>query len=75
MRFTKPVYPGTVIYIKLTCKEKIEQELKEVTPETAHVKGIDIPKGIVKWYVEVLDETEEPLVGVATILTMVKKKY
>jgi len=75
LRFTKPVYPGTVIYIKLTCKEKIEQELKEVTPETAHVKGIDIPKGIVKWYVEVLDETEEPLVGVATILTMVKKKY
>jgi oxepin-CoA hydrolase / 3-oxo-5,6-dehydrosuberyl-CoA semialdehyde dehydrogenase len=73
LRFTKPVYPGTEIYIKLTCKEKIEQELKEITPETAHVKGIDIPKGIVKWYVEIMDETEETT-GVATILTMVRKK-
>lgn len=75
LRFTKPVYSGTEIYVRFTCKEKISQELKEVTPETAHVKGIDIPKGIVKWYVEILDETEEPLIGVATILTMVKKKY
>jgi oxepin-CoA hydrolase/3-oxo-5,6-dehydrosuberyl-CoA semialdehyde dehydrogenase len=73
LRFTKPVYPGTEIYIKLTCKEKIEQELKEITPETAHVKGIDIPKGIVKWYVEMIDDTEE-LAGVATILTMVRKR-
>jgi oxepin-CoA hydrolase/3-oxo-5,6-dehydrosuberyl-CoA semialdehyde dehydrogenase len=75
LRFTKPVYSGTEIYVRFTCKEKIAQELKEVTPETAHVKGIDIPKGIVKWYVEILDETEEPLIGVATILTMVRKKY
>ncbi len=74
LRFTKPVYSGTEIYVRFTCKEKISQELKEVTPETAHVKGIDIPKGIVKWYVEILDETDEPLIGVATILTMVKKK-
>ena len=28
LRFTKPVYPGAEIYIRLTCKEKIEQELK-----------------------------------------------
>jgi hypothetical protein len=28
----------------------------------------------VKWFVEILDETEEPLIGVATILTMVRKK-
>ncbi len=75
LRFTKPVYPGTEICIKLTCKEKIEQELKEITPETANVKGIDIPKGIVKWYVEILDSTETPLVGVGTILTMVRKRY
>jgi oxepin-CoA hydrolase/3-oxo-5,6-dehydrosuberyl-CoA semialdehyde dehydrogenase len=75
LRFTKPVYPGTEIFIKLTCKEKIGQELKEITPETAHVKGIDIPKGIVKWYVEILDETETPLIGVGTILTMVRKKH
>lgn len=73
LRFTKPVYSGTEIYIKLTCKEKIEQELKEVTPETANVKGIDIPKGIVKWYIEIIDDTEE-ITGVATILTMVRKK-
>ncbi len=74
LRFTKPVYPGTKIYVRFTCKEKTEQELKDITPETAHVKGIDIPKGIVKWYVEILDETEDPVVGVATILTMVRKK-
>jgi oxepin-CoA hydrolase/3-oxo-5,6-dehydrosuberyl-CoA semialdehyde dehydrogenase len=73
LRFTKPVYAGTEIYIKLTCKEKIEQELKEVTPETKNVKGIDIPKGIVKWYVEIMDDTDE-ITGVATILTMVRKR-
>ena len=73
LRFTKPVYPGTGIYIKLTCKEKIEQELKEITPETKNVKGIDIPKGIVKWYVEILDDIDE-IAGVATILTMVRKR-
>jgi oxepin-CoA hydrolase/3-oxo-5,6-dehydrosuberyl-CoA semialdehyde dehydrogenase len=74
LRFTKPVYPGTSIYVKLTCKEKIEQELKEITPETKNTKGIDIPKGIVKWYVEILDDTDE-ISGVGTILTMVRKKY
>lgn len=74
LRFTKPVYPGTEIFVRFTCKEKTEQELKDITPETAHVKGIDIPKGIVKWYVEILDETEDPVIGVATILTMVRKK-
>jgi len=73
LRFIKPVYPGTGIYIKLTCKEKIEQELREVTPETKNVKGIDIPKGIVKWYVEILDDTGD-IAGVATILTMVRKR-
>jgi len=74
LRFTKPVYAGIEIFVRFTCKEKISQELKEITPETAHVKGIDISKGIVKWYVEILDETDEPLIGVATILTMVRKK-
>jgi len=64
LRFTKPVYPGASIYVRFTCKEKIEQELKEEN---------DIPKGIVKWYVEIIDETEDH-VGVATILTMVRKK-
>lgn len=64
LRFTKPVYPGAEIYIRFTCKEKIKQELKD---------DLDIPKGIVKWYVEILDETNE-ITGVATILTMVAMK-
>jgi oxepin-CoA hydrolase/3-oxo-5,6-dehydrosuberyl-CoA semialdehyde dehydrogenase len=37
------------------------------------VKGQDIPKGIVKWLVEMFDEMDE-LVGIATILTMVQMK-
>ena len=64
LRFTKPVYPGTVIHVRFTCKEKTGQELKEEN---------DIPRGIVKWYVEILDEAEEH-VGIATILTMVAKR-
>jgi oxepin-CoA hydrolase/3-oxo-5,6-dehydrosuberyl-CoA semialdehyde dehydrogenase len=64
LRFTKPVYPGATIHIRFTCKEKTSQEQKEAT---------DIPRGIVRWLVEILDETEEH-VGVATILTMVRKK-
>lgn len=74
LRFTKPVYPGAEIYIRFTCKEKISQELKDRNPDVPFVKGSDIRKGIVKWYVEILDETEEPLIGVATILTMIRKK-
>lgn len=73
LRFTKPVYAGMSVYIRFTCKEKTAQENKEITPETMHVKGIDIPRGIVKWYVEIFDETDEA-VGVGTILTMVKMK-
>jgi oxepin-CoA hydrolase/3-oxo-5,6-dehydrosuberyl-CoA semialdehyde dehydrogenase len=64
LRFTKPVYPGAEIYIRFTCKEKIPQEKKEDT---------DIDKGIVKWLVEMLDETNEQ-VGIATILTMVARR-
>jgi oxepin-CoA hydrolase/3-oxo-5,6-dehydrosuberyl-CoA semialdehyde dehydrogenase len=74
LRFTKPVYANHEIFIRFTCKEKTEQELKERNPEVPYAKGSDIPKGIVKWYVEMLDETEEPVVGVATILTMVAKR-
>ncbi|MEO8763772.1 MAG: phenylacetic acid degradation bifunctional protein PaaZ [Ginsengibacter sp.] len=74
LRFTKPVYPGHEIYIRFTCKEKIEQELKDIDPGEPFVKGNDIPKGIVKWYVEILDQAEDPVIGVATILTMVAKK-
>jgi oxepin-CoA hydrolase / 3-oxo-5,6-dehydrosuberyl-CoA semialdehyde dehydrogenase len=64
LRFTKPVYPGAEIHIRFTCREKLPQDPKDEN---------DIPKGIVKWLVEVLDETEEPVIGVGTILTMVKK--
>jgi oxepin-CoA hydrolase / 3-oxo-5,6-dehydrosuberyl-CoA semialdehyde dehydrogenase len=63
-RFIKPVYPGATIGVRFTCKEKIDQEKK--SPE-------DIPKGIVKWLVDVYDETGDS-VAIATILTMVKKK-
>ncbi len=74
LRFIKPVYPGNEIYVRFTCKEKIQQELKEINPEARFIKGSDIPKGIVKWYVEILDETDDPAIGIATILTMVKRK-
>jgi oxepin-CoA hydrolase/3-oxo-5,6-dehydrosuberyl-CoA semialdehyde dehydrogenase len=66
LRFTKPVYPGAELTIRFTCKEKLPQDAK---PDDEN----DIPKGIVKWLVEMLDETGE-IAGVATILTMVKRK-
>ena len=62
-RFTKPVYPGATIGVRFTVKEKIDQEKRSED---------DIPKGIVKFYVDVYDETGET-VALATILTMVKK--
>ena len=63
-RFTKPVYPGMTIGVKLTVKEKVDQEKRTED---------DIAKGIVKWLVDVYDETGET-VAIATILTMVKKR-
>jgi oxepin-CoA hydrolase/3-oxo-5,6-dehydrosuberyl-CoA semialdehyde dehydrogenase len=73
LRFTKPVYPGSEIQIRFTCKEKLPQD-KRITDNPADQKrGDDIEKGIVKWLVEMLDETAE-IVGVATILTMVAKQ-
>ena len=63
-RFTKPVYPGMTIGVRLTVKEKIAQEQRDEN---------DVPKGIVKWLVEVFDQTNET-VAIATILTMVRKK-
>ncbi|MEP7195072.1 MAG: phenylacetic acid degradation bifunctional protein PaaZ [Saprospiraceae bacterium] len=64
-RFIKPVYPGMTIGVKLTVKEKIDQEKRNEE---------DIAKGIVKWYVDIYDETGES-VAIANILTMVKKKF
>jgi len=63
-RFLKPVYAGATIGVRLTCKEKVRQEPKD---------ELDIPKGIVKWLVDVYDETGET-VAIATILTMVRCK-
>lgn len=63
-RFTKPVYPGATIGVKFTVKEKVDQEKRSED---------DIAKGIVKFLVDVYDETGET-VAIATILTMVKKR-
>lgn len=62
-RFTKPVYPGSTLAVRFTVKEKVDQEKKSED---------DIAKGIVKFLVDVYDETGET-VALATILTMVKK--
>lgn len=62
-RFTKPVYPGATIGVRCTVKEKVDQEKRSAE---------DISKGIVKFLVDVYDETGET-VALATILTMVKK--
>ena len=48
--------------------------IKEIVEKPEDFKrGDDIEKGIVKWLVEMIDETDE-MTGVATILTMVKRK-
>lgn len=62
-RFTKPVYIGATIGVRFTVKEKTDQEKKSED---------DIAKGIVKFLVDIYDETGETC-GMATILTMVRK--
>lgn len=70
IRFLRPLYHNDTIYVRLTCKEKRERD----------VRSKEHPSGIVKWYVEVFDtdpddeKDQEALVAVATILTMVQKK-
>jgi len=61
-RFVKPVYHGDTIQVRLTCKEKIERDSR----------GKEHPSGVIKWYVEVFDQSDE-LVAIATILTLVQK--
>jgi len=73
LRFTKPVYPGAEVYIRFTCKEKLPNDKRVIENPEDFKRGDDIEKGIVKWLVEFFDETNE-ITGVATILTMVKKK-
>ena len=62
-RFLRPIYHNDTVYVRLTCKQKIDRD----SP------GKELPCGIVKWYVEVFD-VEDELVAIATILTMVQKK-
>ncbi|MBD79549.1 MAG: phenylacetic acid degradation bifunctional protein PaaZ [Crocinitomicaceae bacterium] len=62
-RFVKPVYTGATIGVKFTVKEKVDQEKRD---------DEEFAKGIVKFLVDVYDETGET-VAIATILTMVKK--
>ena len=73
LRFTKPVYPGAEIHIRFTCKEKLPNDKRIVEKPEDFKRGDDIDKGIVKWLVEMIDETNE-VTGVATILTMIARK-
>ena len=81
-RFTKPIYPGMTIGVRFTCKEKFAND----KPLKA-AKGEEVKAGIVKWVVDIYDASSEEIrkkyevdvslgdtVGIATILTMVKKK-
>lgn len=62
-RFLRPLYHNDTIYVRLTCKQKVDRD----------VASAEHPSGIVKWFVEVFDAADE-MVAVATILTMVQKK-
>ncbi len=62
-RFLRPIYHNDTVYVRLTCKERVDRDSR----------GTELPSGIVKWFVEVFDQEDE-LVAVATILTMVQKK-
>ena len=62
-RFLRPIYHNDTVYVRLTCKQKVDRD----------VASAEHPSGIVKWFVEVFDTNDE-LVAIATILTMVQKK-
>jgi len=62
-RFLRPLYHNDTIYVRLTCKQKIDRD----------VAGAEHPSGIVKWFAEIFDADDE-LVALATVLTMVQKK-
>ena len=87
IRFLRPIYNNDTLYVRLTCKQKVDRDSR----------GQEHPSGIVKWYVEIFDtnvdkanavidaqfslsavekeeQKEDPLVCIATILTMVEKK-
>ena len=62
-RFLRPLYHNDTIYVRLTCKQKIDRD----------VASAEHPSGIVKWFAEIFD-AEDELVAIATVLTMVQKK-
>jgi oxepin-CoA hydrolase/3-oxo-5,6-dehydrosuberyl-CoA semialdehyde dehydrogenase len=62
-RFLRPLYHNDTIYVRLTCKQKIDRD----------VASAEHPSGIVKWFAEIFDANDE-LVALATVLTMVQKK-
>ncbi|MGQ0643660.1 MAG: phenylacetic acid degradation bifunctional protein PaaZ [Gemmatimonadaceae bacterium] len=63
LRFTKPVYAGDTIQVRLTCKQKTAKE----TPADG------IPQGVVAWDVEVTNQNGET-VAVYVILTLVTRR-
>ncbi|HJU72884.1 MAG TPA: phenylacetic acid degradation bifunctional protein PaaZ [Gemmatimonadaceae bacterium] len=63
LRFTKPVYAGDTIQVRLTCKQKTA---KETPPD-------GVPQGVVAWDVEVTNQIGET-VAVYTILTLVRRE-
>jgi oxepin-CoA hydrolase/3-oxo-5,6-dehydrosuberyl-CoA semialdehyde dehydrogenase len=62
LRFTKPVYPGDTIHVRLTVKQKTAKDTPEGT----------IPQGVVEWDVEVMNQDAEA-VAVYSILTLVRR--
>ena len=63
-RFLRPLYHNDTIYVRLTCKQKVDRD----------VASAEHPSGIVKWYAEIFDATNDEKVAFATVLTMVQKK-
>jgi oxepin-CoA hydrolase/3-oxo-5,6-dehydrosuberyl-CoA semialdehyde dehydrogenase len=63
LRFTKPVYPGDTIKVRLTVKQKTAKDV---------VEGV-VPQGVVEWDVEVMNQNEEA-VAVYSILTLVARR-
>ena len=62
LRFTKPVYPGDTIRVRLTVKQKTAKD----TPEGG------IPQGVVEWDVEVSNQDADA-VALYSILTLVRR--
>ena len=62
LRFTKPVYPGDTIHVRLTVKQKTAKDTPEGTT----------PQGVVEWDVEVMNQDNDA-VAVYSILTLVRR--